>query len=251
MYHNTGLRFELLAAPLVRKGFVKNEKKCNYELYLVEMLNHSEWFSSRHKQAFIWSESQSNGECDTYSGDYGLDFKLIASTTELLARSVHSIQVTKEENGMFVYSERKQKKKPTTVYHIFFALKDKTLCELEEYRNNKQKSFCMEKDIRDFLKNLETKKNLLLFFCYRFNFVNDIKPNNAVDIIRWYLQLWYKSSFEYRKKYSPNYDTFLVTVYYDDFILMRVTGNDLEVIDIIPTSECTTYKLLQDYHPWG
>lgn len=247
MYKNTGLRFRILEAPLVNKGFVKNEEKCNYELYLVEMLNQSNWFSLKYKNPFIWSSDQAHGECDAYSGEYGLDFKLIASTTELLARNVHSVQIAKEGEGIIRFYEKNPTEKPTTVTHVFFVVKNQDITGLEQLRSTKTRKYGVEKDVNDFLNLLEKKKNLMLFFCYRFYFKNNT-PDNAVDIIKFYLQEWYKSSFEYRKKYCPDFDTFVITIFYDDFIIMKVNEIQLEVIDIVSANKCPTYMLLKNYY---
>lgn len=92
---NPDLRYRVLEAPFIIKDYVADEKRCNYELYLTELLNNSKWIGKHHSCHFEYQESQSSGECDAYSDDYGIDFKLIASKTQLQARSILSFRIEK------------------------------------------------------------------------------------------------------------------------------------------------------------
>lgn len=69
---------KMLEAPVTVRNYVKNDSLCNYEFYMVELLNHSKEMRKLHPQEFVWQGDQAHAECDAYSGDYGIDFKLIA-----------------------------------------------------------------------------------------------------------------------------------------------------------------------------
>ena len=58
------MRAKLLPAPYLIKNFVSDENNCNYEIYLLELLNESEWFCVRYPEGFKKPVSESNGECD-------------------------------------------------------------------------------------------------------------------------------------------------------------------------------------------
>ena len=85
------LRSRRLPAPIIISNFVSGDPT-KYETYLIEFINQSEWFAAHFSKKFVEPESESHGECDCYSGDYGLDFKLIASQSELTATSCMSAE---------------------------------------------------------------------------------------------------------------------------------------------------------------
>ena len=87
------MRAKLLPAPYIIKNFVGGEDNCNYEIYLLELLNSSAWFSAHYLGGFTKPNSESHGECDAINQIYQIDFKLLASKTALQARSVLSDQV--------------------------------------------------------------------------------------------------------------------------------------------------------------
>ena len=81
------LMLRMLEAPVTVRNFVKNDPLCNYEFYMVELLNHSTEMRKLHPKEFVWQGDQAHAECDAYSGDYGIDFKLIASQSRMKASS--------------------------------------------------------------------------------------------------------------------------------------------------------------------
>ena len=87
------IKLHILDAPLIIKNFVNGDSKCNYELYLVEMLNKSKWMKRQFPEDFRWQEEQSHSECDAYSGNYGIDFKLAAAKSMMQAKSLLSSQI--------------------------------------------------------------------------------------------------------------------------------------------------------------
>ena len=80
------MRAKLLPAPYIIKNFVGGEDNCNYEIYLLELLNSSAWFSAHYPGGFTKPSSESHGECDAINQIYQIDFKLLASKTALQAR---------------------------------------------------------------------------------------------------------------------------------------------------------------------
>ena len=101
------LMLRMLAAPVTVRNFVKNDPLCNYEFYMVELLNLSKEMRKLHPKEFVWQGDQAHAECDAYSGDYGIDFKLIASQSRMKATSNFSYQYTLLTDGVTAIGESK------------------------------------------------------------------------------------------------------------------------------------------------
>lgn len=239
-----------LDAPVTVKNFVRNDPKCNYEFYMVELLNHSAEMRRDHPQEFLWHESQAHAECDAYSGDYGIDFKLIASQSSMKASSLLSPRYQIDENGYIVGYEGKRDTLNTegeiTVTRMHAALRQSTLDDLERIRTGESLQN-YEKDIKVFLEKLETKKNLLLFYPYEYRFFENQRPDDGVERLTQALQNSFVSAFQYRSKRLPQFETYLTTVYYDDFVLLRITDDRLSLMDVVPGYECPTFEHLRQY----
>ena len=180
------LMLKMLAAPVTVRNYVKNDPLCNYEFYMVELLNHSQEMRKHHPQAFVWQGDQAHAECDAYSGDYGIDFKLIASQSRMKATSNLSSQYTLLPNGVTLTHESKatflDREKEMTVTRMHAALRQTSLEDLERIRNDTS-LLPFEKDIQVFLKKLETKKNLLLFYPYEFSFTDNKHPEDEIEVL--------------------------------------------------------------------
>ena len=240
----------MLAAPVTVRNFVKNDPLCNYEFYMVELLNLSKEMRELHPKEFVWQGDQAHSECDAYSGDYGIDFKLIASQSRMKASSNFSNQYTLIMHGVTIVRENKasasnrEKEITATVMHV--ALRQTSLDDLEKIRYNTGLSQ-IENDIQVFLKKLETKKNLLLFYPYEFSYQGNIHPEGEIELLTSALQDDFVNAFRYRSKVLPNYDTFLTTVYYNNFLLFRIIDNQLELMDVVSGNDCPTFKHLRSY----
>ena len=240
----------MLAAPVTVKNYVKNDPLCNYEFYMVELLNHSHEMRKHHPQAFVWQGDQAHAECDAYSGDYGIDFKLIASQSRMKATSNFSSQYILLPNGVTLTHESKasflDREKEMTVTRMHAALRQTSLEDLERIRSNTD-LLPYEKDIQVFLKKLETKKNLLLFYPYEYSFTDNQHPKNEIEVLTKALQNDFVSAFRYRSKVLPDFETYLTTVYYNDFVLLKIVDNQLDLMDIVSGNDCPTFKHLRSY----
>ena len=239
-----------LDAPVTVKHFVRNDPLCNYEFYMVELLNHSPQMRRLHPQEFIWHESQAHAECDAYSDSYGIDFKLIASQSSMKASSLLSPRYQIDENGHIVgYEEKRDKpvgENRTDVPAMHLTIRSLSLEDLERIRRGVELTTA-EKDVRVFLEKLETKKNLLLFYPYEYRFPDHLRPDDGAQRLTQALQRSFVSAFLYRGKRLPEYETFLTTVYYDDFVLYRVADSRLHLMDVVPGSCCPTFEHLRRY----
>ena len=212
----------LLQSPLIIKNFVVGEEKCNYEQYLLELLNHSLWFQHYHPGGFSAPNSEAHGECDAFNNDYKIDFKLFASKTALRARSVLSHQIRRQQDGVIIYmTSRDRGQIRATRLHA--AFRGTSLSELEKLRQTE-------------VKRLETQKNLLLFFPYDFTFKEPHEYRNAIAAIEAGISNDFQSAFQYRAEKAGEYDTFLCCLYDNHFLF---------VADELPT-----YRTLNDYCDW-
>ena len=242
---NPDLRSRVLEAPFIIKDYVAGEKRCNYELYLTELLNNSKWIGTHHNRHFEYQNAQSSGECDAYSDDYGIDFKLIASKTQLQARSILSFKIDKFTDGTILKSVQGEGR-TVQITRLNAALRGKSTEELEIIRNRKTKKYGIENDVITFLKTLETNKNLLLFYPYEFMF-NDKEYVNGKEIVVEALQYDFGQALLYRNQKAQDKDTLFLTIYYNDFILMNFINGRLSLVDTIPTSKCDTFEYLKTY----
>lgn len=240
------MKAELLPAPLIIKNFVDGEINCNYEIYLLELVNTSEFFRSKSSSGFNKPKSESNGESDALGDNYYLDFKLIASKTALQARSILSRQISKLGNGVIACGSSKCPGGKVQATRLFAALRDCYLSDLIEIRKDNKKKQGIENDICTFLKSLEFKKNLLLFFPYEFTFDTphtfEEKIKNSIEG----LNNDFKTSFMYRNQCSFQYETFFVYLCDDRFVICNVENCKLHYIEYVDTKLIPTYKNIVD-----
>ena len=126
------------------------------------------------------------------------------------------------------------------------ALRETSLEDLERIRSNTD-LLPYEKDIQIFLKKLETKKNLLLFYPYEFSFTENQHPVNEIELLTKALQNDFVSAFRYRSKVLPEYETYLTTIYYNNFVLYKIIDNQLELMNIVSGNDCPTFTHLRSY----
>lgn len=244
------MRVELLQAPYIISNFVKGESNCNYEIYLLELLNVSKYFSKEHQGVFYKPNSESNGECDAQNENYSIDFKLFASQTAFRARSLLSSQIERLPNGVTIYSKSRESKNMEAT-KLYAAFRRKTYEELCKIRQSNGIKYGIENDMINVLKIMETKKNLLLFFPYKFTFDNPYDDKTAVQKISEGLTEDFHTLFEYRNKQTEkSYDTYLTCIYNNSFIIFRFDCKDssLHFCEMVKTCKVPTFEKLTEYN---
>lgn len=243
------MKAKMLPASLVIRNFVRGEAECDYQKYLLEFVNSSEWFGREHPGVFRAPPSESHGECDAINENYQLDFKLLAGKTALQAKSVLSPQIHKENGVTFFCTSRDKGSIQAT--RIFAAFREKSLEDLIAIRNSVCKKYGIQNDMRTVLKTLETKKNLLLFFPYKFEFKEPHQHDEAIKSIAEALDYDFKAAFLYRDKYANGYDTFLVSIYTEEFLLFGVCKDGLRLQETVNIQKSETFiRLLNSYGDW-
>ena len=154
---------KMLEAPFVIRDFVNDEPECNYERYLTELINNSEFFMRKTKgKSFKWIENQNHGECDAISEDYSVDYKLLATRSSLQGLRETSVSIEKFSDGTYVFGVgRWPRGEKFTYLRTAVALRH---CSCEDlFRIAAKSNGTTETEISIILKSLRVKKNLLLF----------------------------------------------------------------------------------------
>ena len=245
------LNVQILPPQYVIKGFVHgDEETCNYEKYLTELINYCPKFMLNFEAPFEQIKIQSNGEPDARSNNYGLDYKLAASQTKLQSSSILSSQIWRMEDGYSVYGSPKQEDGVIVSTRLFAALRGKTIDDLKCILGKADRNQ-VEKDIVVFLKNLETKKNLLLFIPYKYLHIPQYKEiEDGYDEIIESIKRDYCASLKYRKEVADGFDTFIATTYEDRFLLAVAEDDDIVLLDSIELSLSPTFEKLSFYDIW-
>lgn len=69
------VRISLLHAALINKNYVSGENNCDYEQYLFEVIQMSQYFKIKsNNKPYSIPVSEAHGECDCISEDYEVVF---------------------------------------------------------------------------------------------------------------------------------------------------------------------------------
>lgn len=244
---------KLLPAAFICKGFIEGIPDCNYERYLLEVVNASTYFMRKSlNEAYLAPAEEAHGEYDCYSSNYAVDFKLIAGETALRARNLFSESIQDTGFGIIVYGRPKTTSddpqyKPIQATRIHAALRSMTLKDLKSIRNSQEKRQGIVSDIRSFLKTLETKKHLLLFFPFEFSIEQEENFDDDVKEIIKAVNGDFKEAWEYRREVAVQYDTYLVFLYASHFVITALDDNGLLFADAVQEKFCPTYIRIKSY----
>lgn len=246
------LTVKLLPAHLICTNFIHGIGFCNYEKYLLEIVNASKYFRDKSKgKIYSAPIDEAHGECDCISDNYSLDFKLIASKTTLQARNLFSMEIYQVAEGVTFYCPPKiepsdSKYKPIETTRLYAALRLMNMEELKAKRHSKKRQG-IDADLKFFLQTLETQKNILMFFPYEFFTETDncfsIVTSNIVES----LNNDFSVSLRYRKEFAPEYDTYFIFLYHGFFVFLKENKGELEILDKVKETESPTYLKLKSY----
>lgn len=240
------LKYSYLSPALYISGYVHNDPLCNYEKYLRELINNSEYFLKLSKGIkYEEPESESDGESDAVSENYYVDFKLLAATTMIEAKRQFSYSISNLGNGVIASgSSNRLGETVSTVLHCalralmsfdeineiidspnnYIKLEDRTEQQIELICNG---------DLNRYFKILSTKKNILLYLPYEFFVELEIEDDDIIKCIEEVLFEDFGLSFEYRKKKLCDKDTFLCCIYNNSLIIFKYENNNLIFVDRI------------------
>lgn len=241
------LMLRRMPSSVIIANFVCGIDDCNYELFLRELLNGCKYFLDRGGSIYEAPESEENGQCDAIASNYEIDFKLLASQTELRAASIFNLQPFVANKGLAFFTSPKVSSGSATVTRIHAALRGISEAELEAMRSTSSKGTDIHNDIARIIQTAEVKKNILYLFPYNLMFDKPLRMDDAVEIIRKSLTDDFSTLFLYRNKVNPGFDTFLTTNYEDAFLIFRSDQGRLNYIDAVPVTQMPTYCKLVEY----
>lgn len=243
------MKMSILHAAFINKNFIDGEDACNYENYLLELVNNSLYFREKSNfEEYEPPKSESNGECDCNSLTYKLDFKLLESTTRFQASKELTNQIQLINKGVVSHSSARRTNTEMTVTRLHAAIRDCSCEQLGEYLNNAYEYGTVENDISIYAKVLATRKNLLFLFPYQFFFNKHYNFRYAIENINIALAKDFSESFIFRDRYCNEYDTFFSYIYDDNLIINTFEKEDeLKTVDIVYLFKSETYRKLHDY----
>ena len=239
----------MLDAPLIIHGFVNDEPKCNYERYMTELLNCSIFFMNKTRgEKLHWNEKQDHAECDAVTSVYSIDYKLLATNSSLQAKRETSGSITKIGDGCIAFGIGRL---PAGVNFTYIrtaaALRGYSLEDLERISADSEDR--IEKNISVILKNVRTKKNLLLFYPYNMSFSESHTFRDGCKSIEDAFNLDFNQIRLYRERKAPEYDTYLCTIYDDRLLIFEDTGKQWVLRDNIDMMSSDIYRDL--YYSYG
>ena len=243
------LQMDILHAAFLNTNFITGEENCNYEKYLLELVNHSIYFREKSNfEEYTNPPSEANGECDCNSPTYQMDFKLLESTTRFQASKELTNQIQKFCEGVTGHCTARKPNTKMQVTRLHAALRGCDCEELHDYLSKEYKYGTIENDIKTYVKLLTIKKNMLFFFPYRFSLKKQYSFKCAVESITSALEQDFKESNLFRGKYCMGYDTYLSYVYDDNLIVNKFEkGGKLQMVDTIYLFKSKTYCKLYEY----
>lgn len=242
------MKIKALPAELIITKFVKGDEDCNCEKYLREFVNKSTFFLQKSEgQQYHAPPSEANGEPDCISGTYTLDFKLTESETFFRAKSELSWGKEFRLPGILVTTVPKKQNDTQQVTRLHVALRGLDYNQLCQLRKNLPDATATGKDIPQFLKKLETKKHLLLFFPYYFQFDVPYEFPVGVAKIQEALNGDFRHAIEYRRQLAKGFDTYMAFLYSERIVFMEERDGIFFYVDCVELSESPIYMKLADY----
>ena len=233
------LRIQKLQAPITISNYVNGIDPYSYEDYLLDFMNQSPYFRTKSKgKQYIHIIEQSHGECDCVSANYAIDFKLFSSRSLLQHQKLHTSQIYLKD-GWLQYCDPKKpreylKYNPFHSTRIFVALRNLTIDQLESIAANRNGKDTIARDIYYLLHNLQTNKNLLMFFPYNFYFAEAHDFDKGLGIILKAVSSDFRNALQYRCKHRPDKDTYLCFLYRQQMVLTEWKGANLQFVEALP-----------------
>ncbi|EHG11256.1 hypothetical protein [Streptococcus intermedius] len=247
------LKAEIIPAAVLLNNFISNGKDSNYEFYLLEYLNQSQFFQEKSKHLeYKKPRSESNSEPDAFTPLYKIDFKLLASTTYLRALRLASPSISIPHKGIIAYGTPREPNKYFEVGEIHKIFRPLTLDNMLRLRENQhRRPLSKEDDILNVLNTIETEKNLLLFFPYRFFIEEEIELEELTFIIKEVLENYFTELAKYRSYTVSKFETYIVTECNDSFFLFTFNPISFQFVERVNVNILPTYiKLLNISRPF-
>lgn len=243
------MRVDFLGAARVIDNFIGGVMEpYSYEDYLRDFVNCSSCFLKKSNgKLYKKPESEAHGEYDCASDEYKLDFKLFASQSRLQAAKILSPSIQEFMPGVIGFGLPEKHEgvpgyKPITYSIPYAVFRSLNWNKMIEIREKKEKEDVLEKDVSQIIKIFETKKNIILFFPYNFNFDSNDNFEQGRKLAIDGLNADFKYLFQYRMDRLPEYDTYVSFIYEkENFVITKWTGDKLEFVEMIPVYRSSLY----------
>jgi len=253
-----GLKCKLIPAVLYLQKYVNGDDECDYQKYLIQILNVSKHFMELSRgEKYERPLEEAHGECDAITKNYRIDFKLLESSSMLEGKRQYSIGIHRLCDGVTSYTESARKGR-TIVTLLHVALREVvSFDEIDFIVNSFQKGIQqnkrtlenmdeqIKKDLQYFYRNMSTNKNLFWFIPEEFFFENE-SHEEAVEIeeIRVALSKDYSLSCKYRNQKVNNKDTYFCCLHKGCFLIFKFEESELKFIEKIATQESSIFTEL-------
>ena len=243
------MKVDFLGAARVIDNFIGGVMEpYSYEDYLRDFVNCSSYFLKKSNgKLYKKPESEAHGEYDCASDEYKLDFKLFASQSKLQAAKILSPSIQEFMPGVIGFGLPEKHEgvpgyKPITYSIPYAVFRSLNWNKMIEIREKKEKEDVLEKDVSQIIKTFETKKNIMLFFPYDFNFNSNDNFEHGRKLAIDGLNVDFKYLFQYRMDRLPEYDTYVSFIYEkENFVITKWTGDKLEFVEMIPVYKSSLY----------
>lgn len=238
------LQEKILDAPLIIQNYVNNEPECNYERYLTELLNHSEFFMQKtNGSVFKWVERQDHGEPDAVSKNYSIDYKLFVTKSRLHGLRVTSGRITKMREGAYAFGiARWPAGEPFTCIRTVAALRPYSIEDLNRIALSSNGK--IENEVSIILHSLRVQKNLLLFYPYTMLFSEPHTFEEGCHSITEAFNEDLSTVGVYRRNKAPVYDTYLCVVYEKKLLIFELTADGWQMVDFVEMELSKTFTEL-------
>lgn len=243
--------------PMYIKNFVDGDSRCNYEIYVRELLNASPYFQTLSKgERYIESPTESKGECDAISEAYSIDFKLFEAASFVEGKRKLSLSISQMAEGVTLYGPPECKGHTLVVElgNLIGQIKSvEELSEIYECRFRKGISMFKREDgnmdnqisyeVGLYVQNLRKEKNLLWLIPRMFVFRDkEVYFEKGVKIIEKAITDTFLVSCEYRKKEGlGRFDTFVALVFMEKMIFLKYTDGAFLLVDAVDLSASKTF----------
>lgn len=238
-----------LPPELIIDDFIEEYKPVGYEDYLTEFVNSSVLFLNLSKgQVYrhIPSKQQSNGECDCYTAQYKLDFKLLGTQSGIYAKRNLSPQKAYIAPGVLAtLVPRQTKGMEATLTNGL--LRRYSVDDLLKIDNNKFPKFdrdklCPELDVQSILKIAKCKKNVLYFYAdFIYSDIN-FSLRDIIKAVECHTNECFSNLFRFRDRFVTNKDTFLAVIIQGHMCIAVWQDDLIQFREHIPLSTSTIFS---------
>ena len=247
------LRETVLPAGFILDNILRDSQKIedyNYENYLRELLNESEWFLRKSSgEPYKKPLSETHGEDDAYTEEYSIDFKRILGESATRALHMRSERILRTESGT-IYEFGGASQFPDNAREIRQTIRGYDREELLRLYNvpREKASSQMEGDVIAYLRLLGREKNLLLYDPVVFELDEHCPEEEAVERITQSLQVDFKDSLDFRREKADRYETYVAFFFEKDLMVLQYTEKGFVLVDRIPARLSPTFCSIASFY---